>query len=755
MPCRKLIGRLRDALDQEQTALPSRGHASGTSSPWQTILGKSAAKSTRQTDKKSRSFASFLASIETMNVLDARRTRSDLVQQIRKTQGLLDAASPGTAQQAALRRLQTAVSTVDARLALLGVDQAEDGSDKLAAAAPGAAVSSSSVQLRDILRSPSAISHFLEWMERKQRGMLPQFWLSVDMFKGPLEDVESDSEDEGDAAASGNAAPREVQALREDLRLFADHYFGSERLSISQRHIDVVRRFLDTSPEAPTSRRAVHVLRQSVLKAQREIEGEMLEDDWPAFRQSAGFFSAVDDLAREKQAVVGSPAPASPDEAVFPDGVLQAGTPKIRSRAALAAVPFASASPLAAGGRSALVGDAEEGTHSPRLRSGQLRAPAMTQKLDLLIGGAGTTRGSSGRAPLFQEALFGEEDAVSEDEAAEENAGETLRADRMDALQHALSSIIDEDGQPSLDPARQRVAAGSRPARPLSVASSDSGARSPVPGPSRRVSEATVSAKARFATAKRDLRPAFKRSGTSGGDEEHSHRRLAVFGDDTQESPTQAATVSLEDDVAELHPIRAQTARPSLDYGAELARVDAEIARLNGQLELLDALVRKAELTGASAKETRLLQKSHSTVARELREHCWERTQIAERDAQSALLPGRTEVSIAQTSVGHEQDGKDYVQYIIEVIWLAADEPGEDAESRVQSGHAVSRRYAEFHALHVRLRERVRYATFVRLCGADLRTLSCLKSARWSLCSPASGSWASCTRRLSTAGGSR
>jgi hypothetical protein len=264
-----------------------------------------------------------------------------------------------------------------------------------------------------------------------------------------------------------------------------------------------------------------------------------------------------------------------------------------------------------------------------------------------------------------------------------------------------------------------------------------------------------VSAKARFATAKRDLRPAFKRSGTSGGDEEHSHRRLAVFGDDTQESPTQAATVSLEDDVAELHPIRAQTARPSLDYGAELARVDAEIARLNGQLELLDALVRKAELTGASAKETRLLQKSHSTVARELREHCWERTQIAERDAQSALLPGRTEVSIAQTSVGHEQDGKDYVQYIIEVIWLAADEPGEDAESRVQSGHAVSRRYAEFHALHVRLRERVRYATFVRLCGADLRTLSCLKSARWSLCSPASGSWASCTRRLSTAGGSR
>lgn len=697
-------------------------------------------------DKKPRSFATFLASIETMNVLDARRTRSDLVQQIRKTKGLLDAANPAPAQQAALRRLQTAVSAVDARLTLLGVDQADDtlGSDKLAASATAAIASPSNVQLRDVLRSPSAISHFLEWMERKQRGMLPQFWLSVDMFKGPLEDVESGSEDEGDAAASGHAAPREVKALREDLHLFADHYFGSERLSISRRHVDVVRKFLDTSPESPTSRHAVHVLRQSVLKAQREIEHEMLEDDWPAFRQSVGFFSAVDDLARERQAVVGSPAPASPDEAVFAatDAALQAGAPKARSRAALAALNLGSASPLStAGGRSALFGDVEDGAPSPRHRaSGQLRAPAMTQKLDLLIGGAGTTRGSSGRAPLFQEALFGEDDAASEEETVEESASETLRADRMDALQHALSSIIDEDGQSVLDPARHRVAAASRTARPLSVASSDSGTRSPVTGPSRRVSEAAVASKPRFATAKRDLRPAFKRSGTSGGDEEQSHRRLAVFGDDEQEPPAQATSETLEEDVAETAvPVRGQAVRPNLDFGAELRRVEAEIARLDGQLELLDALIRKAELTGASAKETRLLQKSHSTVARELREQRWERTQIAERDAQSELLPGRTEVSIAQTSVGHEQDGKDYVLYIIEVTRLAEDEPGEEAESRVQSGHAVSRRYAEFHALHVRLRDRVRHAGYLWRSSADLSKLSCPRSARSSRCSLASG----------------
>ena len=51
----------------------------------------------------------------------------------------------------------------------------------------------STVPLRDILRNPNSLSYFMEFMDRRNRSLPVQFWLTVESFKNPLETVDSDS----------------------------------------------------------------------------------------------------------------------------------------------------------------------------------------------------------------------------------------------------------------------------------------------------------------------------------------------------------------------------------------------------------------------------------------------------------------------------------------------------------------------------------------------------------------------------------
>lgn len=112
---------------------------------------------------------------------------------------------------------------------------------------------------------------------------------------------------------------------------------------------------------------------------------------------------------------------------------------------------------------------------------------------------------------------------------------------------------------------------------------------------------------------------------------------------------------------------------------------------------MLDTLIKKAELTG-DEQELRLLQKSKSSLARDLRELNFQKMQYEQQESANRLVSDRTKITIVNSTVGDE-NGKSVVRYLVEVQQLAAD-------GSFASGWVVARRYNEFFNMHNKLRER-------------------------------------------------
>lgn len=82
----------------------------------------------------------------------------------------------------------------------------------------------SGITLRDILSNPSSLSYFMEFMDRRNRSLLVQFWLTVETFKNPLEAVDSSSEDDEDEPVQDAST---VIILKEDIYMIHGLYFSS------------------------------------------------------------------------------------------------------------------------------------------------------------------------------------------------------------------------------------------------------------------------------------------------------------------------------------------------------------------------------------------------------------------------------------------------------------------------------------------------------------------------------------------------
>lgn len=134
-----------------------------------------------------------------------------------------------------------------------------------------------------------------------------------------------------------------------------------------------------------------------------------------------------------------------------------------------------------------------------------------------------------------------------------------------------------------------------------------------------------------------------------------------------------------------------------LQLSYEIARLGDKIIKLEAHDAMLDTLIKKAELTG-DAQELRLLQKSKSSMTRELRELRFQKTQYEQQESANRLISHRTKVSIVSSTVG-EEEGKSVVRYLVEVQQLAPD-------GTFASGWVVARRYNEFLRMHNKLRDR-------------------------------------------------
>ncbi|KAG9125011.1 Intermediate filament protein [Ceratobasidium sp. 392] len=194
--------------------------------------------------------------------------------------------------------------------------------------------------------------------------------------------------------------------------------------------------------------------------------------------------------------------------------------------------------------------------------------------------------------------------------------------------------------------------------------------------------------------SQKSLTPSFR--STSQKDPQLPRLQHKVFDDfDHEEMPLDQPNPPDED--ADIIP-PVQVALPGdLQLARDVARLSEKIKSLQAQETMLEALMRKAELTGEE-QELRLLSGSRNSLVREVRGLMFQRAHYETQEAANRLVPERTRVAIVDSAVGDE-DGRSVVRYLVEIQQLASD-------GSFASGWGVARRYSEFYQMHTRLKER-------------------------------------------------
>lgn len=133
----------------------------------------------------------------------------------------------------------------------------------------------------------------------------------------------------------------------------------------------------------------------------------------------------------------------------------------------------------------------------------------------------------------------------------------------------------------------------------------------------------------------------------------------------------------------------------------ESQRLEEQLAKLASQQGLVEALIRKAELTG-NAVELKILVKSRESLAREIRATAYQRDQLAAQAADDEISSRRTRITIPGTSVGQVNNlgTQTFQLYLVEVRQLSGE------AGTTQAAWIVTKRYSEFAALHDKLRDR-------------------------------------------------
>ncbi len=558
---------------------------------------------------KRHSFDEFLHRLRiTTSLMEVRGMRNELSKTHRKVKAQLSLNANLNDVGKKVAQIDDAIQLADQRIADLG-GAPPNGAG--ASVLPTSAAVSSELTLQSLLANPSALSHFMEWMERRRQAPLLQFWLAVESFKDPLEVV--DEPEVRVAQASASAPRQQVNHLRDDVELFRDTYFPV--LQIDSKIRQTVDHFLAAARNGRASNQAVYHARQSIVKAQAEVLETLLEEHWPAFKRSELFHIAATEVAKAEEA--GRRALQAEVKELGGDDV---GYSRSSSPGLGLGLGKSGLTPY-----EVLV---EQST--PPDTAGA--KPGRSTNLDYLTATQSRTKGT--RSPLFAEPLFGEDEQESSPTPG--LSDEHDHSDHVDAIKDALRSIVTDD--------RRSDKVQSWASEPLD----DTG------------------------------RPLI--------------------------SPSPLLDAAAERDAQQrAHAASSQTAKSKVpDRAITASTLDEQVQQLSKQRDLLDQLMRKAELTGASEKESSILRKSMRTVESELHSLEWQRDQSRLMQGVKTIVPGRTVVRIDGHTTSKDADGKEFTLYLIEVGQLDPDNP-----EKVGSGWLVPRRYSEFWALHQRLKEKV------------------------------------------------
>ncbi|KAF4549408.1 Sorting nexin-12-like protein [Elsinoe fawcettii] len=629
---RKNVRKLRAALDEHAPASPK--------SPRRQDVPR-----LRPHDNE-RQFERFIRALRrTPTLADARRYRSDITSQIRK-------GVDGEAQQDPLylRRLDAGRRILDQRIALLSTHDASVPRPKVTSQGSTNSIEAQNIQaqttLKDVLHNASGLSYFMEFMDRRQKMRLVQFWIIVDGFRYPLEEDTHDTEVTLQEKMSYEGADRM------DIRVIRDTYLKSPELNVPAAAKEIVDAYVDAGKAAD-----IHLYvraRRAVLKVQTTVYEEMRERHFDAFKRSDLFYKWS--AAEEPQ----SPVPSRKSS--------ESHTEQIRISKAPSNPPQRHAS-----------ANAHSHRKEPELRRAVMSSSDLQSKAKQSLAANLARRSVDDNAarPLFDDDIEDERMTRSVPSLAgfeSDNDSIDTRLDDsskvVDVMQKELNDIMDE------------------PDRDLTV--SDPSIRSTRSEDSPRPSMDQF----RPNSTRGGLKPSIASLGLIAGPASNGVFTQDLFADeqehyleDEREDPGEKP---IEDDIHEAAP-------GDLGLTEAIDVLSNDIDRLIAQENIVDSLTKKAELTN-NAAELRILRKSKQSLQREIRRKEMQKQQYVIQESDNSLF-GRAAVSIKSIMVGKEDDGHEYAIYVIEVRKQAGDQ-------MPAAAWTVARRYSEFHELNKRLRAR-------------------------------------------------
>ncbi|KEY70768.1 hypothetical protein S7711_03262 [Stachybotrys chartarum IBT 7711] len=645
---RSTVRKLRAALDQHAPSAPRSGKLTVTPriSP----------------GDSERKFEKFIRAIRKVNNLsDARRFRSEVASQLKRD------SLQHNSDQVYLRRLEMGKRLLDQKVNQLaaGGDRRDLHVAPVSSALPAVASSTSRLEkanLVELLRDPSGLSYFMEYMDRQHLMSLVQFWLVVDGFRNPLED--DGQEDE----RIPSKPPMWTDSDRLDLQQIAQAYLSKPELKVPASSKRDVQEFLQSGRSATPEQ--YHKARRAVLKAQSAVAEEMQTRYFHNFKKSDLFYKclAAEEAAhtRLRQSPVPSghpPPPAAP-------------TPKVTSQ------PFPNkprpVARLAA---------------TPSLGPAVKRGGSLTDLRSLSVQGTvadGARRSFETQAPnpLFDDDDVDAEGMVDSVQSLDQDNNATQAPDKqvVQAIEKALINIMEddrpqtaEDLRASLFPNGEDIGSSifSDNDNRSAKGSIDSGR--PVPA-GKDMDKPSLSSLGLVSAA--------SRIGVFVDDD--------LFGDEDKYLPDDGADADEQrqtEDEEEVH----AAAPGDLGLAEAIAALTNDIDRLVTQEAVVDSLTRKADLTNNMA-ELRILRKSKASLQREIRRKELQRQQYVVQESDNSLY-GRSTIKIKSIQVGREEDGREFALYVIEVQRNAG-------EQMPAASWIVTRRYSEFLDLHHKLRSR-------------------------------------------------
>lgn len=385
---RKSVRKLRAALDEHAT--PSRDHPRTLQFP------------RLRPDDTERQFERFIRAIRHCPTLsDARRFRSEISSQIRK------AKSAPNQDPLFLKRLESGRRELDQKIAHLASSggDAPKISQRPSTTAVQPSVKFDHASLPHVLRNPSALSYFMEFMDRRDRMRMVQFWIVVDGFRNPLEQDVEESED--------NLQATWTSADRLDIEQIYEAYLTRPEIGASTLDRDTVHDFLKAGNTATP--RLYIAARKAVLRTQTSVLEQLADSHFEAFKKSDLYYKW---LAVEESSMLS----AVPD---------------------LSAVPARSLS------------NPDMKTRHTQPRTGQaIKVPQLRRHVmsSSDVRGLAKTGGDSRKSlddsrlrPLFDDDI--EDERLSKSVpalGADDNEEETDPAHVVDAMQAALDEIMDE-----------------------------------------------------------------------------------------------------------------------------------------------------------------------------------------------------------------------------------------------------------------------------------------------------------------------